>query len=83
VISGAFPAGAAYASVPAGSPLAGTVGRVDLNTASVVPFATGLVSPKGLLYIGRGENEEEEQGGGDNNGQSGDQRDGNDNSSQD
>jgi hypothetical protein len=82
VISGAFPAGAAYASIPAGSPLAGNVGRVDLNTGSVVPFATGLVSPKGLLYIGRGENEGEQQGGGDNNGQSGDQHDGNDNSSQ-
>jgi hypothetical protein len=80
VISGAFPAGAAYASIPAGSPLAGNVGRVDLNTSSFVPFATGLVSPKSLLYIGHGDNEGGEQSGGDN-GQSGDQHNGHDNSS--
>jgi len=63
VISGAFPAGAAYASIPSGSPLGGNVGLVDLNTGSVVPFATGLVSPKGLLYVGRDDNGDDHQGG--------------------
>ena len=53
LISGPFPAGAAYTSIPAGSPMAGTIGNVDLNTGSVTPFATGLVSPKGLLYVGK------------------------------
>ena len=62
VISGAFPAGTAYASIPSGSPLAGSVGLVDLNTGSIVPFATGLGSPKGLLYVGRGDGEGEGRG---------------------
>jgi hypothetical protein len=62
VISGAFPAGAAYASIPSGSPLAGTIGRIDLSTGSVTPFITGLVSPKGLLYVGHSDNDKERNG---------------------
>jgi hypothetical protein len=64
VISGPFPAGTAYASIPSDSlQLPGNVGLVDLNTGSVVPFASGLLSPKGLLYLGRGDNQDEQQQG--------------------
>lgn len=62
VISGPFAAGAAYASVPSGSPMAGTIGRVDLSSGSVTPFATGLTSPKGLLYVGNDDNEQRQSG---------------------
>jgi hypothetical protein len=64
VISGPFPAGTAYASIPSDSQqLAGNVGLVNLNTGSVTPFASGLVSPKGLLYLGSGDNEDDQQQG--------------------
>ena len=62
VISGPFPAGVAYASVPAGSPMAGTIGRVDWSSGSVTPFATGLASPKGLLYVGNDNEQQQESG---------------------
>jgi hypothetical protein len=65
LIRGPFPAGAAYASIPAGSPMAGTVGRVDLSSGAVSPFATGLLSPKGLLYVGGDERLHETGDGGD------------------
>ncbi|HEX6489869.1 MAG TPA: hypothetical protein VF002_00695 [Gaiellaceae bacterium] len=54
VISGTFLAGAAFASIPSGSPMEGNVGQVDLFTGAVTPFATGFTSPKGLLYVPRG-----------------------------
>jgi len=63
VISGPFPAGAAYTSIPSGSPMAGTVGRLDLRSGSVTPFATGLASPKGLLYVGNGDDEQQRESG--------------------
>lgn len=51
-ITGPFRAGSAYASVPSDSASnPGTVATLDLTTGAVTPFATSLISPKGLLYV--------------------------------
>jgi hypothetical protein len=51
-ITGPFQPGTALASVDNDSPsLASDLGRVDLSTGRITPFATGFVSPKGLLFL--------------------------------
>jgi hypothetical protein len=51
-ISGPFDSGIALTAIPDDSPaLPGEIGTVDLTTGLVETFATGLGSPKGLLYL--------------------------------
>jgi hypothetical protein len=54
-ITGPFQAGQAFGSQPtdpSNPPLQSDVVSVDLQTGFESPFATGFVSPKGLLYVG-------------------------------
>jgi hypothetical protein len=37
--------------VPSGSPTPTLLGHLDLATGAVTPFATGIGSPKGLLFL--------------------------------
>lgn len=53
-IKGPFQAGQAVGSAPAepGAPLQTDLVNVDPQSGDLSPFATGMVSPKGLLYVG-------------------------------
>ncbi len=51
-IRGSFPVGTAYSAVPKDSSShPGTVGTLNLFTGAVSPFATGLGSPAGVLFV--------------------------------
>lgn len=51
-ITGPFPDGTAYTSIPNDSPAdPGTIAALDLTTGAITPFATNLISPKGLIYV--------------------------------
>jgi len=51
-IRGSFPVGTAYSAVPKDSSVhPGTVGTLNLSTGAVTPFATGLGSPAGMLFV--------------------------------
>jgi len=51
-IRGTFSPGTAYSAVPKDSSLnPGTVGTLNLRTGTVTPFATGLGSPAGVLFV--------------------------------
>jgi len=51
-IRGTFSPGTAYSAVPKDSSLnPGTVGTLNLKTGTVTPFATGLGSPAGVLFV--------------------------------
>lgn len=43
--------GAAYATAPNDSGVAGFVGNIDLNTGIVTPVAIGFLSPHGMLFM--------------------------------
>lgn len=51
-IRGSFPVGTAYSAVPKDSSVhPGTVGTLNLSTGTVSPFATGLGSPAGMVFV--------------------------------
>ncbi|MDB5084238.1 MAG: putative cell wall binding protein [Bacilli bacterium] len=50
-ITGNFTPGTAFAACPSDSGVAGFVGTVDLSSGVIHPFAIGLKSPKGLLFV--------------------------------
>jgi hypothetical protein len=51
-IKGSFQAGGVFTAVPSDSTaLAGTLGKLDLKTGTVSPFAKGLSNPHGLLFV--------------------------------
>lgn len=51
-IRGHFRVGTAFTAVPSDSSInPATVGKLNLSTGAVTPFATGLGSPNGLLFV--------------------------------
>ncbi len=50
-IKGRFTPGQAMVAAPADSSVHGFVGRLDLATGHIAPFAVGFGSPAGLLFM--------------------------------
>jgi len=50
-IKGRFAPGQAMVAAPADSTVHGFVGRLDLATGHIAPFAVGFASPAGLLFV--------------------------------
>ena len=52
-ITGNFTKGTAFVAAPNGSGVGGFVGTIDLYTGIITPFAIGIKSPHGLLFVPR------------------------------
>jgi hypothetical protein len=56
-IRGSFHRGEAFSSVPSGSPTPTALDSLNLANGQVTEFATGIGSPKGLLFVAGDEND--------------------------
>ena len=50
-ITGKFKKGTAFVAAPDDSGVGGFVGTIDLTTGTITPFAAGMKSPHGLLFV--------------------------------
>ncbi len=50
-MTGNFTPGTVFVACPSDSGVAGFVGTLDLSSGTITPFAIGLKSPKGLLFV--------------------------------
>jgi len=50
-ITGNFTPGTAFVATPGDSGVAGLIGTLDLSTGTIHPFAMGMSSPHGLLFV--------------------------------